>query len=233
MAKDPAFLFYPNDFTSGTRFMTDEQVGKYVRLLCAQFDTGHLKKSHMLNICKTYDEDIFSKFEQDSEGKYYNKRLELEALKRKNYSESRRNNRKNKNIICKTYDEHMENENRDIVINKNNKINNTATRSFESPPIIQMAGNDALSQQFDVFWSAYPRKVAKLNAIKAWKKIRLEEVEQILTALSIFKQSQEWLKDNGQFIPHPATWLNQRRFEDDFVNLSPKQSFDINSLSEE
>lgn len=48
MAKDPAFLFYPNDFTSGTRFFTDEQVGKYIRLLCAQFDCGHLKESDMI-----------------------------------------------------------------------------------------------------------------------------------------------------------------------------------------
>lgn len=111
MGKDPAFLFYPNDFTSGTRFMTDEQVGKYIRLLCAQFDLGHLKESYMLKICGSYDEEIFSKFEKDGEGRFFNERLEEEASKRKAYSESRRKNRSHMNNICKSYVPHMENEN--------------------------------------------------------------------------------------------------------------------------
>ena len=51
MAKDPAFLFYPSDFLTGTMFMTDEQVGKYIRLLCAQHQKGHLCE-------KRHDEDM-------------------------------------------------------------------------------------------------------------------------------------------------------------------------------
>lgn len=106
---------------SGTMFFSDEQVGKYIRLLCAQHLTGRLSEKHMLNICKTYDEDIFSKFEKDEAGKFYNVRLEREILKRKNYSESRRNNRKsydlqdntknNNNNISISYDKHMGNGN--------------------------------------------------------------------------------------------------------------------------
>ena len=42
MAKDPAFLFYSNDFLTGTYTMTDEQVGKYIRLLCLQHQKGEL-----------------------------------------------------------------------------------------------------------------------------------------------------------------------------------------------
>ena len=86
MAKDPAFLFYPGDFTTGTQFFTDEQVGKYIRLLMAQHQLGHLKESHMIMICKSYDNDIFSKFVKDSDGNYFNQRLEDEIFKRKNYS---------------------------------------------------------------------------------------------------------------------------------------------------
>lgn len=125
--KDPAFLFYSSDFLSGTMLMTDEEIGQYIKLLCLQHQKGHLKEKDMLNICKTYNEDIFSKFMKDEEGNYYNERLEYEANKRKAYSESRRNNRKKKEEtktyeedmknICNSYEEHMENEN--ININKN------------------------------------------------------------------------------------------------------------------
>lgn len=92
--KDPAFLFYSSDFLSGTMLMSDEDVGKYIRLLCLQHQKGHLKEKEMLNICKEFNEDIFSKFKKDEEGKYFNERLEEESNKRKAYSESRRNNRK-------------------------------------------------------------------------------------------------------------------------------------------
>ncbi len=107
MAKDPAFLFYPKDFLSGTQFFSDEQVGKYIRLLIAQHQTGHLEEKHMIMICKTYDKDVFSKFIRDNDGLYYNERLEDETIKRKDYCQSRSENRKSK----KTYVPHMVNGN--------------------------------------------------------------------------------------------------------------------------
>ena len=113
--KDPAILFYTADFITGTLTMTDEQRGKYIILLCLQHQKGYLTEKDMLNICKTYDEDIFSKFTVQ-DGKYYNERMKNEAEKRKRYSESRRNNRMNKdsddnkeNNICESYVNHMEN----------------------------------------------------------------------------------------------------------------------------
>jgi uncharacterized protein YdaU (DUF1376 family) len=113
MAKDPAFLFYTGDFTTGTQFMTDEQVGKYIRLLMAQHQLGHLKESHVLQICKSYDNDVMSKFVKDADGLWYNERLENEIVKRKNYSKSRAENRSGKNNISKTHDVDMENKNID------------------------------------------------------------------------------------------------------------------------
>ena len=133
--KDPAFLFYSSDFLSGTLLMSDEDVGKYIRLLCLQHQKGHLKEKDMLSICKTFNEEVFNKFTKDNEGNYYNERLEYESNKRKAYSESRRNNRKKKEEnetyeedmknICNTYEKHMGNENENIIINKNiNKKDN-------------------------------------------------------------------------------------------------------------
>ena len=80
-------------------------------------------------------------------------------------------------------------------------------------------GNDAqddLLERFDRFWSVYPRKVAKQNAIRAWKKLCPDEAltRQILDAVERFKLDPQWTRNNGQFIPYPATFLNGHRWED-------------------
>lgn len=74
---------------------------------------------------------------------------------------------------------------------------------------------DALA--FDAFWQAYPKKVAKLDALKAFKRARLKngDFEAAMAALESAKQSDQWLRDDGKYIPHPATWLRKRRFEDE------------------
>ena len=136
MGKDPAFLFYTADFTTGTVLMTDEQVGKYIRALCHQHQKGHITEKDMMKICKSYDEDIFEKFRQDDEGRYYNERLDKEVNKRAEYANSRRNNRLSKKSeedsdnICGTYVNHMsihmenenENINRDVIEVKDKRI---------------------------------------------------------------------------------------------------------------
>jgi len=128
MAKDPAFLFYSSDFITGVAFMSDEQVGKYIRLLCMQHLHGHLSEKHMMHICKTYDADIFAKFKKDDDGLYYNQRVEDEINKRKNFTDSRKANRiSKKTIISSTYEKHMsphmENENENENENKDESKN--------------------------------------------------------------------------------------------------------------
>src|SRR5574344_1623056 len=94
--KSPAVLWYTSDFLTGTNFMSDEQLGKYTRALCYQHQQGHLAEEDMLMICKTYDEKIYSKFIKDEDGKYYNKRMDIEIEKRNNFSKSRSQNRRGK-----------------------------------------------------------------------------------------------------------------------------------------
>lgn len=91
MSKDPAFLFYSSNFLSGTMFFTDDQVGKYIRLLCAQHQNGRMTEKQVLSICKTKDPDIFSKL-VFKDGVYFNEKLEEVMEKRLNFTESRRNN---------------------------------------------------------------------------------------------------------------------------------------------
>ena len=69
------------------------------------------------------------------------------------------------------------------------------------------------SPEFEAFWSPYPRKLncSKLMAYKAWCKLDDDDHEQAMAALPVFVRMCRG-KDE-QFIPHAATWLNQRRFE--------------------
>lgn len=124
MAKDPAFLFYPSDFNDGTQDFTNEEVGAYIRLLLFQFSQGRLTIDRIKRKLNS-DFDrlwpiISGKFKIDSDGLYFNERLEAEVTKRKAFSESRRNNIKKRyekdlKQTCITHvgstNLHMENEN--------------------------------------------------------------------------------------------------------------------------
>lgn len=70
---------------------------------------------------------------------------------------------------------------------------------------------------FEKFWSAYPKKIGKGVALAAWGKLGITDdlKERIILAVEQQAKSQQWKKENGQFIPHPATWLNQSRWEDE------------------
>jgi hypothetical protein len=80
---------------------------------------------------------------------------------------------------------------------------------------------------FEDFWKAYPKKKAKAFAEKAYKKISKEDgiLEKILSAIEKQKSSEQWRRDNGQFIPYPASWLNARRWEDGGDNITLTASF--------
>ena len=75
----------------------------------------------------------------------------------------------------------------------------------------------ALAASFERFWSAYPKKRNKGDALKAWRALKPSEelVTAILAAVERAKTSVQWRKDEGQFIPYPASWLRARGFEDE------------------
>ena len=75
----------------------------------------------------------------------------------------------------------------------------------------------SIDDGFDRFWSAYPKKVAKQAAVKAWRSLRPgpDDLDAMLAALRRQAASADWTKDGGRFVPHAATWLRGRRFEDE------------------
>lgn len=69
---------------------------------------------------------------------------------------------------------------------------------------------------FEAFWSAYPRKIGKRAAMTAWARLKVNgSFDKVLAAVEQQKRSEQWMRDGGQFIPHPATWLNQGRWDDE------------------
>lgn len=80
----------------------------------------------------------------------------------------------------------------------------------------------AIQAHFDAFWDAYPRKDSKSASLKAFSKIAPNEqlFSEILAGLKRAETSEQWTKDDGKFIPHASTWLNQRRWEDQGTQMN-------------
>lgn len=82
---------------------------------------------------------------------------------------------------------------------------------------------EAKGRRFDAFWSAYPRKVAKDDARKAFEKLNPgdELLASLLSALKVQALDPDWQKERGKFVPHPATWLNGSRWTDEVGQPAP------------
>ena len=79
------------------------------------------------------------------------------------------------------------------------------------------AREEAMARRFLRFWDAYPKKVAKADAVKAFRKLDPDDqlLEDMLAALERWKHSDQWTRDGTAFVPHPATWLNGERWKDE------------------
>lgn len=84
-------------------------------------------------------------------------------------------------------------------------------------------GGELPPNGFMQFWTSYPRKVGKHGALKAWGKLQPDEtlIETILGAVEQQRTWPAWTRDGGQYIPHPGTWLNGRRWEDQPAEVAP------------
>jgi len=103
---------------------------------------------------------------------------------------------------------------------KSTEINGNQRKSdvpvIQSNPI-QSESNPKGAKDFELFWKAYPKKKSKGQAKKAFKKLNPDEtlLNKMLEQIDRLKKSKDWLKDGGQFIPYPATWINAEGWEDE------------------
>lgn len=171
MAKDPAFLFYPNDYIGGTMGLTFEEKGAYIELLMVQFNRGHMT-SHMIEQVLGHKfGQIFGRIEDkfvvDSDGLYYNKRLDEEKEKRQKFTNSRRNNKLGTNQHTKKEENilghmtsHMENENV-------NKLSSIVKENFEK--FLQSQNKKLSDNQIELLaerLNSFPNDKYRIKSIK-------------------------------------------------------------------
>lgn len=100
------------------------------------------------------------------------------------------------------------------------------TKESKDPPSPsgegEAAGKSAIEVRFAEFWSAYPKKVAKQYALKAWKRLKPDADlhDRIMRAVDAQKRSEQWRRENGRYIPNPATWLNGGQWENETEEVS-------------
>ena len=218
MSKDPAFLFYPNDYIGGTMGMTFEEKGAYMELLMTQFNRGHMTSHMIAQVVGQNWDKLKDKFIKDENGLWYNERLEEEKFKRQNYTKSRRNNVSGNNQHTKNKDKndikkeeiinghmtsHMENENKDIIntitINKNsNEIKDSNSWEGEK----KLFQNE--EQYFYKIATSY--KITK-NDVLAFVDVFLKELELA-----------EDYKDLKELKRHFSYWLKKRKEEKERKN---------------
>lgn len=98
----------------------------------------------------------------------------------------------------------------------------SSLRSEEHPKPRRRGRGSVELPEFERFWQAYPRKIAKQAAAKAFAQARpdAELLNTILAAVADQARSEQWLKEGGRYVPHAATWLNGRRWEDQATELT-------------
>ena len=184
--KDPAFLFYASDFLTGTMFMSNEQVGLYIRLLCAQHQHGGRIYTNVLRTqCDsiTGGDAVFQKFEHDGEFSF-NTRLRDEMQKRSEKAEKARES-VNKRWEKHKYDSNtnvLRSENVNVIVNKDISINEAISnkkgksKKIEYPTIeqvkeyFQQNGYDpAKGEKAYRYYSESDWKDSKGNTVKNWK----------------------------------------------------------------
>jgi hypothetical protein len=119
------------------------------------------------------------------------------------------------------------------VIQSNPIQSNPNTESIYTPYSPPSGGDGetedgAFSEEFLKFWDIYPKKVGKNGAYKSWVAMRknfirsgvMDYVEMILSAVRSQSDSEQWKREGGRFIPSPAKWLNEGRWEDELPAVS-------------
>lgn len=204
MSKDPAFLFYPGDYLRDTQCLSEKSQVAYDRIMC----------EHMRNICISQEQlNFFTKRLSEDEknevlfllakvkGGYQIHWVAESILKRRSYSESRSNNRKNKNKKdVLSYDTHMENE----IVNENYSLIN---------------GNGAWTAEKKLFINAEQWQYKQCSEYRISKAALLEYINVFLNRIEL----QEDYKDEKQLKKHCANWLRKNVSVDKTKALEEKR----------
>lgn len=104
-----------------------------------------------------------------------------------------------------------------ITENNQSKSEKTETAKIEDKRYKIDDKRQKIEELFNRFWAVYPRHEGKQAAMKAFEKAKVDNalLETMIAAIEKQKRSAQWQGDGGKYIPHPATWINGRRWEDE------------------
>jgi hypothetical protein len=228
MAKDPAFLFYPNDWLGGTMGMTFEEKGAYLELLMVQFNRGHLTLQMITQIVGHHWDNIKDKFIQDENGNWFNVRLEEEQIKRKTYTFSRRKNMTGKNQhsiavpdrtpIVGHMTSHRIGHMTSHMVNGIENVN----VSFEGNNISDEQKKirfNLVANEFrnSVFWHN-----SISNLIKKSPEAVMQYIEEFLKQIEV---SEAYLKQVSEIKRHFGNWVRKRLTSEQEPNLQQPQNY--------
>lgn len=169
--------------------------GKIGHLKPGQFITGRDSLSKTLTIHRSKVERILKVFENEHqiEQQTTNKFRIITILNWEEYQVSEQQNEQPVSIQRATNEQQMS------TIKKEKKEKNIYTSDFLS------------------FYNSYPKRIGRDAAWKAWQNCngRRPDLVDLIQAIENQKKSENWTKENGKYIPHPSTWLNQGRWADE------------------
>lgn len=131
----------------------------------------------------------------------------------RNYQRERREKLKEKNVVN--------------FVNKVNQVN--PSKPIAKAKAEAKAYKNTIAQNFDKFWQAYPKKLGKKQSLQQWTKLNPDEklVEQILIGVKTQSKTEQWIKEDGKYIPYPERFLKHRRWEDEVEIIQHKTPFQL------
>ena len=234
-------MLYVDDFLGGTSEMSAEEVGGYIRLLCHQWSKGGLpndpeRLGRMAGLMGSPSLGYaVAKFTLCEDGQLRHPRLEALRSERDAFLIHQAESGK-KGAEARWKDRQP---NGKPIADPNGKPMPTpmadgcpehGSPSPSPSPINKTPkpprGQPVEPESFIVFWNAYPKKVAKPQALKSWLRISPNEdtVTQIIQDVTKRKASEDWTKDQGKYIPNPSTYLNNQRWTDLFEIPETKET---------
>lgn len=233
MAALPYMQFYVADYLADTTHLTAEEHGAYMLLLFSYWQTGKpLRIDRLATVARIPNDrwpsvaETLSEFFHVTETHWVQFRVEadLEAVNSKVVTASNAGKASARAKALKKQQE-LNDRSTDVADPLQRNVNHTDTDTDTDKNT--KSSSPAADDLFPKFWKLYPNKKGKAAAEKAWKKLKVTDDLFTLIAQGLAKQcaSQAWLKDSGQFIPHPTTWLNGKRWEDEVKPASNVHQF--------
>lgn len=212
MSKDPTFPFYSQDFLVGTFGMEDASVGKYIRLLALQHQTGHISQKTFLKICGgKIDPEVQAKFITDQEGYFYNERLDEVLTTRDKFKTKQRENINQRWEKSDTKDipEEYQSDTKAIPLESEKEIEKEIKKGEEEK---------TLKVPFEKFWELYDKKIDRKKCEPKWARLTRGQQEECIEKLPAYLDA----TPDKKYRRNPETYLNNRSWENEIIRPSPQ-----------